>query len=170
MKRVVKKEVQKSDLNEKVKQDHLWDIIKLPIFVLALFSILTSFLPSTIYNLQKNILSFLSILISLGAFGYIGYRAVKIKNETKFALKAGAYAGAIIGFIGAVLGLILIYIFPDRVTDVISQVASTSKLEYGFVKSLMAITAWVNLILGPVFNGLVGAVFSWISALIFKKR
>ena len=170
MKRVLKKATSKLALNQNSKADHLWEIIKIPIFVMGLYSILTSFLPLDISNSKIFPLWLVSLLISLFSFGYIGYKAIKLKQETKFALKAGAYAGAIVGFIGAVLGLILIYFFPDRFAQTIYEISKSTNIDASLIKSLLVLISWINLVTGPVFNGLFGALLSWLSALIFKKK
>jgi hypothetical protein len=156
--------------SKRIKVDHLWEIIKIPIFILVVYSILTSFLPSDIYTSETFPLWIISSLVSLFSFGFIGYKSIKILNSPKFALKAGAYAGVIIGIIGALLGLVLIYFFPSRFFSTIYDLSKSTNLDRALIRTSLIILAWINLILGPLFNGLIGAFLSWLSALIFQRR
>jgi len=169
MKRVLKI-AKKAVSNEKNKVDHLWEIIRVPLFILIVYSILTSFLPSDIYNSKTFPLWIINSLVSLFSFGYVGYKSIKIMNNSKFAIKAGAYTGAILGLIGAILGLVLVYFFPERFESVFIEMSNSLHLEKSIIKYVFKIISWINLIIGPIFNGLIGALISWLSALIFKKR
>ncbi len=170
MKKVSKKEPSKGFPREKTV-DNLWEIIKIPVFILGVYTILMTFIEFNVNNFNSSLvysLSVISIVVTLSCFFYVGYQSVKKLNNANFAIKAGAYTGGIVGLIGAVLGIFLIYAFPSYYNETISEIV---KLGYSkeSVLILLKIISWINILFSTAFQALIGALFSWIGALIFKK-
>jgi len=165
--------IKKRGLSKEEKIDPLWATIKFPIFILILYSIFTNLLPSHFSRQNSLVIGLISFLITIFAFGYIGYISIKKLKDSKFALKAGFYAGAISGFLLAVFGLGLVYFFPERFSYTLSEIGSKLRdlgLSTDLAYTLLIISSWINLLLGTLFNALIGALISWISALIFRKK
>jgi hypothetical protein len=117
----------------------------------------------------EKILSLLGWMINITTFGYVGYSAIKKKNDILYAIKEGAYLGAIIGFVSAALGIISIYMYPEKTQEIIQ-----SAIQNGAdpIKAMLfiKISAFSNLIFIPLFSAAIGAILTWIPAMIFKKK
>jgi len=146
----------------------IWDIIDVSVFILVIYSLLELIfsISSYINNLFPSWI--LSYAITIFAFGLIGYKAVK-KEKKPTPGKYGAYAGLITGFIGAILGIISFYAFPERFVATI-QVAVQQGADPATVQTFMKIGLYASLIISPAINAAIGALIAWISGLIFKKK
>lgn len=89
-------------------------------------------------------------------------------KKTSLSFVAGLVSGVIVSFIGAIIGIISVYFFPSTYSSVMNML-----LEQGFSREIillnLQVASWINLILGPIVLGIIGAVVSWISFLIFRK-
>jgi len=144
-----------------------WKIIKIPTYVLIVWSAL-AFIASIIsYSLYTTIFSPLaSWILTIAVFGFIGYTTIKDHKENiKTSAWAGALAGAISGFIGAIFGILMFYIVPE----IIYAAAAQAGVDPSAIQGFMAIGIYIGLITGPLISGLIGAAISAIAALIAKK-
>jgi hypothetical protein len=152
----------------KKKTKEIFEDIESLIIIVLIWSILTTIFPLTDY-LNKTLSSVISWIVNFGIFGYLGYRIVSEKKDEKYAAKAGAYLGAIIGLAGAVLSLLTFYFFPERIASVI-QAAIDKGADRATVELFIKIGLYVNFIIVPIFSAAFGAFLTWLSALIFKKK
>ncbi len=170
MKKISKNESKNNSIPEKKNVDHLWEIIKIPVSVLSIYVILSTFIQLRISSTSAWIypISIFGLLLSLACFFYVGYQSIKTLKSSRFALRAGAYTGAIVGLFSAFFGIILAYSFPAYYNNAI-----LSAVEAGYDQTkalgLFRIVSWANIVFSPVLQALIGAFFSWIGALIFKK-
>jgi len=167
-----KKEVKKEKEVEK-KFVSLFNIILIPSAILVAYTILTSMLQKWIYLTSSQFqtgLSIFGIFLQIACFGYIGFSLTKTNiKKSSLSFLAGLFSGAIVSFIGAIIGIISVYFFISSYSSAIDLL-----LEQGFSREMilinLQIASWINLILGPIVLGVIGAVVSWISFLIFKRR
>ncbi len=159
----MKKGESKRDFN------HIWDIIELPVIIVVLYSLLD--LAFSINSLINQVFPswILSTAITLFAFGYIGYKTVNLEKTKPTPGKYGAYAGLITGFVGAIIGIITFYAFPERIAEALQQ-AAQSGADIATVQQFMKIGIYINLVLTPAVNAGIGALLAWISGMIFKKN
>lgn len=153
---------------EKKGFNHIWDVIETPVIIIVLYSLLDlAFSISTYINKLFPSWIFSSAL-TLFAFGLIGYKV--INKETKPTPgKYGAYAGIITGFVGAIIGIISFYLFPEKFAEALRQ-AVQSGADISTVKTFMKIGIFANLVLSPAINAGIGAFIAWVSGMIFKKK
>jgi hypothetical protein len=155
---------------KEVKKDfnYVWEIIETPVIIIVLYSLLDLAFPINSYVNELFPSWILSTTISLFAFGLIGYNTIKKEKEPTPG-KYGAYAGLITGFIGAIIGIITFYLFPEKIADALRQ-AAQSGADMSTVQTFMKIGIYVNLVLSPAINAGIGALIAWISGMIFKKK
>lgn len=148
---------------------YVWDIIDVPVFIVVIYSLL-ELIFSISSHINKLFPSWiLSYALIIFAFGIIGYRTINLKEKPNRAARYGAYAGLITGFIGAIIGIITFYVFPERFIQTIQQ-AVQAGADAATVQTFMKIGLFAGLVISPAINAGIGALISWISALIFKKK
>ena len=149
--------------------NEIWDIIDLPVFIIVIYALIEMLfsVSASINNVFPSWI--LNFAITLFAFGLIGYRVIKLNEKPEHAAKYGAYAGIITGIIGAVIGIITFYVFPERFIDAIQQ-AVQAGADYATVQTFMKIGIFASLVISPAINAGIGALISWISGLIFRKK
>lgn len=165
------KEVKKEKAVEK-KIVSLFEIILIPSAILIAYTILTTTLQKWIYLTSSQVqtsLSIFGIFFQIACFGYIGFKLTKMNiKKTSLSFVAGLVSGIIVSFIGAIIGIISVYFFPSTYSSVMNML-----LEQGFSREIillnLQVASWINLILGPIVLGIIGAVVSWISFLIFRN-
>lgn len=148
--------------------DYIWDIIELPVFIIVAYSLLDLFLSVGTYIDKLFPAWILSTAITIFAFGLIGYNAVK-KEKNPTPGKYGAYAGLIVGFVSAILGIITFYYFPEKIAETL-QKAAQSGADVSMAHSFMKIGIYISLVISPAINAGIGAFISWVSGLMFKKK
>jgi len=144
-----------------------WKDVEIPVYVLIFWSILSLVLMST-NTLTTIIQSILGWVITILAFGYIGYT---VKGRTKKVwegAKAGAFAGVIVGFIGGIMGIIAYYYMPSLYAEAIEQAVELGA-DRAFMEGMMLISAYLGLITGPLFNGLIGMGLSALGGVANRK-
>lgn len=168
--------MKKIDTDEKAKIEKkfvsLFDIVLIPSAILIAYTILNSTFQKWIYLASTQVqtsISILGIILQVACFSYIGFKLTKTKLEkSSISLLAGLVSGVIVSFVGAIIGIISVYLFPSSYAYAMDLL-----LEQGFSKEIilanLQIASWINLIVGPIVLGIIGAVISWISFLIFKK-
>ncbi|MBW2991603.1 hypothetical protein KY345_00105 [Candidatus Woesearchaeota archaeon] len=149
-----------------------WNIIEFPFYLLLLWT-LTSFVISYIsFSLYLAIFSWYSnLMVSVVVFGIVGWSAVKDhKASNKECAWSGALLGVIIGLVGAVTGIIMVYTVPAiidfAVQNALNQGAQVSR---DMIESMTRIGSFIGLVTGPLVNGVVGAVMAVVSGLIARK-
>lgn len=169
----MKKKVIKKDTKVEKKVVSLFDIVLVPSAILIAYTILSSTLQKLIYLASTQIqtsISIFGILLQIACFAYIGFKLTESKLEkSSISFFAGLVSGAVVSFVGAIIGIISVYFFPSSYSYAMDLL-----LEQGFSKEIilanLQMASWINLIIGPVVLGIIGAVVSWISFLIFKRR
>lgn len=158
--------------NTKKDFGYIWDIIDMPVLILVLYSLLELSFSITKYVSKVIPPTFFGFLLSIFAFGLIGYRTIKKKENSTKAAKYGAYAGLIIGFISAIIGIITYYFFPEKIAESI-QTAVQAGADASTVNQFIRIGLFANFILSPALNAGIGALIAWVSGAVFnsnKKR
>lgn len=159
----MKKGATKKDFN------YIWDIIELPILIILIYNVLELFFSINSYIDKVLPSQIINWLITIFAFGLIGYNSVKEKNTPKESSRYGVYAGIIVGFIGAIIGLITFYYYPEKFADAL-QKAAEAGADMSVVNTFMKIGIYASFIISPVINAIIGGFIAWISAMVFNKE
>ena len=162
----------RSDMKGKTAKkgfNYVWDIIDVPVFIIVIYSLLELLFQISFYINKLFPSWILSYAITIFAFGMIGYRTINLEKKPVRAARYGAYAGLIAGFIGAIIAIITFYIFPERFVAII-QSAVQQGADPATVQTFMKIGLYAGLIISPAINAGIGALISWLSALIFRKK
>lgn len=156
---------------EKIKKDfnYIWDIIELPILIILIYNVLELFFSINSYIDKILPYQIINWLITIFAFGLIGYNAIKDNNTPKESSRYGAYAGVIAGLIGAVIGLITFYYYPEKLAEAL-QKAAEAGADMSMVNTFMKIGLYASFIISPIVNAVIGGFIAWISAMIFNKE
>ena len=155
--------------SDKKDFNYIWDLIELSVFIIVGYQLL-DLAFSISFHIDKFIpASIFGILVLVFAFGTIGYNGVKRNEKSNKIAKYGAYSGLITGFVGALIGILTFYFFPEKIALAIQQ-AVEKGADAQTVQTFMKIGIYANLILGPAINAGIGALVSWISGLAFKKK
>lgn len=147
----------------------IWDIIDVPVFIIIIYSLLELIFSISTYISKLFPPIILSYVITIFAFGLIGYKSVRQGDKPKETAKFGAYAGLITGFIGAIIAIITFYVFPERFIAQIQQ-AVQAGADPQMVQTIMKVSLFAGLVISPAINAGIGALISWISGLVFKKK
>lgn len=147
---------------------YAWDTIELPVVLLIAYSLLDLFFSVTTYIGKIIPVWIFGALLTIFAFGIIGWKVAK-NNELEFATRYGAYAGLVVGLASAVIGLITYYFYPEKIADAL-QAAAQSGADMSVVQTFMKIGIYASFIISPAINAGIGALISWVSSLIFKKK
>lgn len=153
---------------EKKKFSYSWDTIELTVVILIAYSLLDLFFSITTYIDKVIPVWLFGVLLTIFAFGIIGYRTAK-RNELQLSTRYGAYAGIVVGFASAIIGIITYYFFPEKIAEALQQ-AVQAGADPSVVQTFMKIGIFASLIISPAINAGIGALVSWISSLIFKKK
>lgn len=154
----------------KSKLKEYWEIMKIPVYILVGWSVLGLIVAAISFDLYATIFSQAAeIIITIAAFGFVGYTAVKDHKKTAGeAFKIGAMAGIITGFAGGVISIIMSFAAPEIIEFAI-QTAVSSGAARGQVEGLIKIGIYIGVITGPIVNGIIGGLLSLIGGLIGKK-
>ncbi|MFH0867922.1 MAG: hypothetical protein V1831_01295 [Candidatus Woesearchaeota archaeon] len=146
---------------------YYWKIIKVPTYVLIGWSVIGFILAAISFPLYMSIFSAgVSWLLMIAVFGFIGWTAIKDHKQTiKIAAWSGALAGAVAGFAGGIISILMFYFVPS----ITLYAASQAGVDPLAVQGVMKIAIYIGLITGPLFSALIGAAISAIAALIAKK-
>jgi hypothetical protein len=156
-------------MKKKKSFSDVWDVIDISIYVLVGFSILDLIFTLSIH-IDKVFPGWLfGLLLTIFGFGTIGYIGLKEKLNIKEITRHGAYSGLIVGFLGAIIGIISFYVYPERFAEQV-MLAVQQGADANVVQTMMKIGVYGNLVIGTGINAGFGALFAWLSALIFKKK
>jgi len=145
----------------------MWEVSEIPVYVLVAWSILSVIVMA--YDILSQILlGAVGYAIALGAFGYIGYSVIQSKETFGTAAKTGAFAGVIIGLVGAVISIISFYVFPEMYADIITQAAAASQMPVDTVETYVLIGTYFGLISQPVVSAIMGAIFACAGGLFHR--
>ncbi len=154
---------------EKEFKDY-WKIIKISTYILIAWSLAALIVSKISFSLYLTIFSApANWALTIVAFAFIGWTAIKdYKGTIKIAAWAGALAGIIVGFAGALIGILTFYLVPELVEYAITQAAAQG-VPADTIRGFMSISIYVGLVTGPLITSLIGAALSSIAALIAKK-
>jgi len=149
---------------------YYWKIIRIPLAILVAWSLIGLIIAIVNYTLYTQIFSNISgWIITIAVFGFIGYTTTKDhKGEKKHSFWAGGIAGAISGFITAIISIIRLYLVPEVSVEAIA-IGTSRGIDAATMETSLVISTYAGLILIPLVSGLIGAIISWIGGLIGKK-
>jgi len=147
-----------------------WEFMDTPVIIFALYTLLNLVFPLTNY-IGTVFASILSFAVTIFVFGFVGFKISRreTKKEEIHYGKAGAWSGAVMGLISAVLGILSFYLLPANFTQAI-QNAVNAGASAATVKTFMQIGLFISLIITPIIYGLIGALLTWISKFIFERN
>jgi len=145
-----------------------WDCVEVPVYVLIAWGII-GVLIQAYSSINMQYVGYFGWLVMFAVFSYIAYEMIKKKNEeVGIAAKAGAIAGAIAGFAGGIISLISYYTFPgiysEAIQQAVSQGAPQEMVEIG-----IKISVYGGIVLGPIFNAIIGVIITALAAWIITK-
>ncbi len=146
----------------------LWEVIEIPAYVLIAWGIVGWLM--TVFNIlpQGLLSSLVGWVVTLAAFGYIGYTVVQKKGTAGYAAKAGALAGIISGIVGGILGIVSIMFFPQVYTQAIDK-AVAQGAPRDMVETSIKIGVYAGIVIAPAISAGIGAGISAISKWILEK-
>lgn len=156
-------------MQKKRTLSEVWDVIDISVYIILGYGLLELFFSVNSYIDKIFPAGVFSILVTIFAFGTIGFIGRKDGLEQKEITRFGAYSGLIVGFFGAIIGIITFYMFPEKFTEQISA-AVQAGAEPAMVQTMIKIGTFANLVLGPAINAGIGALVALISGSIFKKK
>jgi len=144
-----------------------WKIIKIPTYILVAWALLGTILSIVSFSTYLTIFSPLaSWILTIAVFGFAGWTAVKDhKERIKVAAWSGALIGVIVGLAGAVLSIILYFLFPSVIQATLQMAGTNAAAAQDF----LLIGLLIGFVTGPLINGIVGAIISVIAGLIASK-
>jgi magnesium-transporting ATPase (P-type) len=154
---------------EEEVNSHWWKYSEKPVLVMIVYSLIVLAYPLT-NLLSTKINSIISWGITIFVFGFISYLVLQDKKAPKdlfFSGKIGLYAGALIGFISAVLGIISYYLFPQRILDQLAQLTAASGTQIS--SAMIQIGLYAGLVIGPISTAIIGGIISLVATLILRK-
>lgn len=146
----------------------LWDDIDVPVVILVVWAIVNVFFRVDDLISNAVVYQVINWGITLVVFGSIGY-SLSQKKRSQDAVRAGAYAGIIVGLVGAVASIIAFYVMPELFAEQINNAIESGASE-DMVKLFVQVGLYAGLIIAPLISGVVGAFSSWIGAKISKKK
>jgi len=145
----------------------MWQVAEIPVYVMVVTSIVL--LPLVAYGIINSLIQgIVGWAVTIGAFAYIGYLVKKNGGTTGEAAKYGAFAGVVVGFIGAIINIVSMYIFPQIFAKALEAAASTGA-PMETMETVMKISIYFGLVFGPLVSALIGAAISAISGAVTKK-
>jgi len=119
----------------------------------------------TVNIIVQTITGITSIVIIVGAFGFIGYSVKGKEGTIGYAAKTGAFAGFIYGVFGAILSLISYYYFPQLYTETINQMTSAGT-PVDMAEMVIKFMVYLGILWMPIVYGLLGAGLSALGGLL----
>jgi len=156
-------------MHKKKSFNDIWDIIDISVYILIGYALLDLFFSISTHIQKVFPAAIVGVLLTIVAFGSIGYISSKEKEDPKTTARYGAYAGLIIGFITAIIGIISFYVYPEKMAEAIMK-AVEAGADAAMIQTIMKITTYANLVIGPAINAGIGALIAWLGSLIFKKK
>lgn len=161
-------------MEKKKKFNDYWKAIKIPFFVLLTWSIAGAIISLISFDTYMSIFgSGPSIILSVAAFVFLGYCAVKDNGFTqKETAKAGALCGAMIGLAGAILSIVLITLAPETLDYTISLAVEKAQgnVDIDTLTNMIKIQTYLGVIIAPLINAGIGALLAWITSLVVKRN
>ncbi len=153
-----------------------WRAAKIPFFIgggFYLLSLITAFVSFSLYqSIFMN--SLLLYVVLIGAFVVGAHIAlVDYHLPRKRVIQGGMLAGAGIGLISALVSIILLKntaLMDVSVNIAMAKVAASgAAVDASMLETTIMVGAYVGIVISPLINGALGALFTWISALVTKK-
>ncbi|MFH1590504.1 MAG: hypothetical protein ABIC95_01115 [archaeon] len=150
---------------------YYWPIIKLPFWALLIWNVAAMVVAWVSFDLFQSIFSqWASLLIGVAAFGFAGYTAVKDhKGGIRHAAWSGALLGVAIGLVGAVIYIVMLAFVPQIIDLAMAQVPPEAGMGRDQLATMMQMMSYIQLITGPLFNALIGALLGAVSGFVAKK-
>jgi hypothetical protein len=152
------------------KFSYYWDIVKVPIIILVLWSFAGLVMALFYYDEYRSTFSTAAgLIISLLCYSFVGYLCSKdCKGKVKHAAWSGAITGSVSGFIGAFVGLLSVSFVPRIIDDAV-LIAVQNGAPAATARSMIEISTYLGFVTGPLFGGLIGAGVAAIAGLIACK-
>ncbi|MFH1642998.1 MAG: hypothetical protein ABIC04_08950 [Nanoarchaeota archaeon] len=147
-----------------------WKVIKIPTYILVAWGVLGFIISAVSFSLYQSVFAPVAgWILTVSAFGFIGWFGVKDhKVSLKFSAWAGALSGAISGFAGAGLGILMYHFVPEVIQAALAQTAA-SGVDAATLQSYMSIGIYIGLITGPLVTAIIGAIISTLASFIAQK-
>ncbi|MBU0979783.1 MAG: hypothetical protein KJ709_03180 [Nanoarchaeota archaeon] len=147
-----------------------WKIIKIPVLLLVLWSVLAIIIAKiSIYWFNSIFSTWSGLFVQVVIFSLIGIFVIKDhKGSLGNAAWAGASAGVIAGFLGGILGIIMMFVVPEIFESAIQQAIAQGMSE-DVMRQGVTIWTYAGVITGPIVTGIFGTIISTLAGLITKK-
>lgn len=154
-----------------------FEIIKIPLIVMIVWSLAVLIASLNLPQQLTIIVSLVSWLVIILIYGWTGFMTTRkvTDGEGGFGARAGAMLGVVSGFILALVSIVIFFGFPavfnpliERTMKTVEEAGQTISKE--MLVTGMQISTAAGIIVNPLLYGLVGALFSGVAALIFRKK
>jgi hypothetical protein len=153
-----------------------WKAVQLPFFLLAGWSVLSLIIILISEDLYVDIFMnpWVTNSVPISLFLLCGYLAVVEYNQSG---RESAWTGALVGFCAGIVTIIVSVImitstgFMDLLsTQAFAQIAETGQVvDPEMMKNMIKLTMTIGVVITPLTNALMGALFSWLGGLVGRK-
>lgn len=144
-----------------MKKLRYWDIIEMPTYAIVISVILVQAYAG-ISTVGLTIAGIINWVVIIGAFSYIGFKALHGAETVGYAAKAGALCGAIAGIFAAIAGIASFYLFPQLFSETISTM-TTQGLTMEQAQTFVQIGIYFSLVIVPIMYAGIGALMATLS-------
>lgn len=150
------------------KWKEMWEIIQIPVFVVIAWRIFSIFADYYL-GFNKNTIQVIDMIFFIGLFLYVGFVGTKnLKKDIPYCVRAGAFAGIILGIVSALITVIAVFSSADFRYKI-----QESFMNYGIAEALdPSMITWfvvIAIVIGPLYQGLIGAIVTFISGYLTNK-
>jgi len=157
---------------EKVNFFFLWKTILILSFVLISYQLFVLFFEKNLSSSTSNLILFLGFPLELFCFGYLGFKASSVfVKKPFFAFLSGFFCGSLVNLVSLTIKFVMFSIFfvPETYSQTIAFLVSEVGINSQMASSIIGFITILTLVLGIIFAGIIGGVFTWIFFLVFRK-
>ncbi|MCF7798528.1 hypothetical protein K9M74_01350 [Candidatus Woesearchaeota archaeon] len=150
---------------------YYWDYFKLPFFIMLGWTVLGSILAFVDFATYQSIFTpLVGIIVQVLLFGFAGFTLYEDAKDATLghATWSGALTGVSIGFISAVVSLILLFTLPAMSQVIVNQAAAKGVTLSASQIDMMKYLSFTSLISAPIVSGLLGAACGVVGGLVAK--
>jgi cellobiose-specific phosphotransferase system component IIC len=149
---------------------YYWDVVEIPVYILIVISLVVILIQAYELDGITKYLKWVSWIGTVAVFSYIGYVVAEKRKETvRVAAKAGAYAGAISGFVTAIIGILSYYMYPNIYAKSV-ELAVQQGANPEMIRSFTQIALYAMLVISPLISAFIGMVLAGIVAWFVIKK
>ena len=140
---------------------YYWDYFKLPFYILLAWSVIGAILAFINFTTYQSIFTpLIGVIVQVLLFGFAGFTLYEEAKDANLGLAtwSGALMGVFMGFIGAIISLVLMFTLPAMTDVIVQQAAAKGVTLTASQIDMMKYLSFTSLISAPIVSGLFGAV------------